>query len=605
LKIKLKIKIFLDKMDSSLPPIASLNNLSKTILEEIEYLPNEFRQKSEEVQKLRQELNELKIKYNKKENLLNKTTKDIINIESDLVYNYDELDNAKSEQKILINELNEESFNLFRNNFYKLDEEYYKRILCFLKYENIYEDELNFLLLKTEDLNSLLRDSYSYFKSIEDKEKYQELKNKILNIQKGNTIKLNFKKNNLHKSKPFNIILNFIDNTFKIIDINNKIKEMKLDINEKNEIKENLFIEIKILKNDINEKNNKLDNINIYTKRINNILIKFNKFFANNENIKIQNHNINNIENNNNSEKKLFYLKDTNTNILIDNNKIINSNLNYHENNSNNFYVSVNNCSKDNKIMNKSFKSNSSLDISTSNISPNNIKIISINSNSNPGNSRNPKKNSIPNTPNNPNILKNNRVNMQMSASSSNESKKIKIGSLPLYQSSSTAQKYKNKIIKTNSYEKEDSKKMFFCNDITPGEKNKSFYKSENNHLINENNIENNLPRTNQLLYQSLKISRNNLNNNFDKEIKIKKSNKIKIINVKKDKIDDEDNIEIEDNEKDKETIVDNYNNNILVEFKKDENNNKNTKLFSNGSIYNNNRKIKKIIENNKFNNKK
>ena len=592
-------------MDSSLPPIASLNNLSKTILEEIEYLPNEFRQKSEEVQKLRQELNELKIKYNKKENLLNKTTKDIINIESDLVYNYDELDNAKSEQKILINELNEESFNLFRNNFYKLDEEYYKRILCFLKYENIYEDELNFLLLKTEDLNSLLRDSYSYFKSIEDKEKYQELKNKILNIQKGNTIKLNFKKNNLHKSKPFNIILNFIDNTFKIIDINNKIKEMKLDINEKNEIKENLFIEIKILKNDINEKNNKLDNINIYTKRINNILIKFNKFFANNENIKIQNHNINNIENNNNSEKKLFYLKDTNTNILIDNNKIINSNLNYHENNSNNFYVSVNNCSKDNKIMNKSFKSNSSLDISTSNISPNNIKIISINSNSNPGNSRNPKKNSIPNTPNNPNILKNNRVNMQMSASSSNESKKIKIGSLPLYQSSSTAQKYKNKIIKTNSYEKEDSKKMFFCNDITPGEKNKSFYKSENNHLINENNIENNLPRTNQLFYQSLKISRNNLNNNFDKEIKIKKSNKIKIINVKKDKIDDEDNIEIEDNEKDKETIVDNYNNNILVEFKKDENNNKNTKLFSNGSIYNNNRKIKKIIENNKFNNKK
>ena len=591
-------------MDSSLPPIASLNNLSKTILEEIEYLPNEFRQKSEEVQKLRQELNELKIKYNKKENLLNKTTKDIINIESDLVYNYDELDNAKSEQKILINELNEESFNLFRNNFYKLDEEYYKRILCFLKYENIYEDELNFLLLKTEDLNSLLRDSYSYFKSIEDKEKYQELKNKILNIKKGNTIKLNFKKNNLHKSKPFNIILNFIDNTFKIIDINNKIKEMKLDINEKNEIKENLFIEIKILKNDINEKNNKLDNINIYTKRINNILIKFNKFFANNENIKIQNHNINNIENNNNSEKKLFYLKD-NTNILIDNNKIINSNLNYHENNSNNFYVSVNNCSKDNKIMNKSFKSNSSLDISTSNISPNNIKIISINSNSNPGNSRNPKKNSIPNTPNNPNILKKNRVNMQMSASSSNESKKIKIGSLPLYQSSSTAQKYKNKIIKTNSYEKEDSKKMFFCNDITPGEKNKSFYKSENNHLINENNIENNLPRTNQLFYQSLKISRNNLNNNFDKEIKIKKSNKIKIINVKKDKIDDEDNIEIEDNEKDKETIVDNYNNNILVEFKKDENNNKNTKLFSNGSIYNNNRKIKKIIENNKFNNKK
>ena len=116
------------------------NILSKTILDEIESLPGEFREKSEEVRNLQKELNELKTNYNNKENTLNKLTKEIISLENDLVYNYDEVNNFKSEQKIIITELDEEAFNLFRNNFYKLDEEYYKKILCFLKYENDFED---------------------------------------------------------------------------------------------------------------------------------------------------------------------------------------------------------------------------------------------------------------------------------------------------------------------------------------------------------------------------------------------------------------------------------------------------------------------------------
>ena len=58
------------------------------------------------------------------------------------------------------------------------------------------------------------------------------------------------------------------------------------------------------------------------------------------------------------------------------------------------------------------------------------------------------------------------------------------------------------------------------------------------------------------------------------------------------------------DKEKDKETIVDDYNNNILVEFKKNETN-KNKKPINNLGIYNNKNKIIKINENNKFNNKK
>ena len=611
------------------------NILSKTILDEIESLPGEFREKSEEVRNLQKELNELKTNYNNKENTLNKLTKEIISLENDLVYNYDEVNNFKSEQKIIITELDEEAFNLFRNNFYKLDEEYYKKILCFLKYENDFEEELNFLLLKPEDLHELLRDSYNHFKSMENNNKYQEIKNKILNNKKRNTIKLNLNINKnkindngnkigkMELSKPFNIIFNFIENTFKIIDINNKINEIKTDINNKNEIKEKLYIETKLLKNTINEKQENLNNINIYIKRMNNILIKFKNFFGNHNHILKNkaayiNNNINNNEkiemenNHNNIDKKILYLKNNinNSNILINNNEIINSNLNNFESNSNNFYHSVNNCSKNNLMLNKSSKSNSSLDNSSSNISPNNIKIISINSNTGFGNPKSSiNKKQIVNTPKNSNAYNRNRVNLPKSNSNSNENKKIKIGSLPLFHQTHMPTNKNHKIIKTNSYEKDDTKKISLNNMISSTEHNNTYKKSDNDYFLDENISEKNSIRTNPQLYHSLKLLGENIHINLNKENVIKNMNKIKIINDNKNKHDEESVKEIENkeaNDKDKETIVDNYNNNILVEFKKDENNkkdfNRNKKLYNNTGIYNNNRKIIKMIEKKKLN---
>jgi len=607
------------------------NIVSKTILDEIESLPGEFREKSEEVRNLQKELNELKINYNNKENTLNKLTKEIISLENDLVYNYDEINNFKSEQKIIITEIDEEAFNLFRNNLYKLDEEYYKKILCFLKYENDFEDELNFLLLKYEDLHELLRDSYNHFKSMEYNNKYQELKNKILINKKRNTIKLNLNSNKnksndngnkttkIELSKPFNIIFNFIENTFKIIDINNTIKEIKADINNKNEMKEKFYIETKLLKNAINEKQENLNNINIYIKRMNNILIKYKNFFGSHNTIHKSkpaniNNNINNNEkiekenNNINLDKKILYLKNNinNSNILINNNEIINSNLNNLENNSNNFYHSVNNCSKNNMMLNKSSKSNSSLDNSSSNISPNNIKIISINSNTGIGNLKstlNKKQNT--NTPKNSNAYKRNRVNLPKSNSNSNENKKIKIGSLPLFHANNIQKNKNNKIIKTNSYEKDDSKKISLKNIISATEQNNTYKKVDNDNFLDENNSEKNSIRTNPQLYHSLKILEENIHINLNKENIVKNLNKIEIINDKNNKYDDESEKEKE-NDKDKETIVDNYNNNILVEFKKEENNkkefNRNKKIYNNAGIYNNNRKIIKMLEKKKLN---
>jgi hypothetical protein len=191
--------------------------------------------------------------------------------------------------------------------------------------------------------------------------------------------------------------------------------------------------------------------------------------------------------------------------------------------------------------------------------------------------------------------------------SNSNENKKIKISSLPIYHSS--INKNKNKIIiKTNSYDKEESKKIPLYNLIPASEQNKSYRKLDEDYFLDENINEKNSTRTNPTLYHSLKLVGNNINNinmNFNQENQIKNIDGIKIINDKSNKSMKkllENKKEIEEN--DKETITD-YNNNILVEFKKDEINkkeiNRTKKIFNSTGIYNNNRKIIKTNEKNKL----
>ena len=63
------------------------NSLSKNIIQEIESLPMEFRQKTEEVRHLHAELNELSLKNTKKENQIEKISKEIIKIENELSSN--------------------------------------------------------------------------------------------------------------------------------------------------------------------------------------------------------------------------------------------------------------------------------------------------------------------------------------------------------------------------------------------------------------------------------------------------------------------------------------------------------------------------------------
>ena len=123
------------------------NILSKNILKEIEALPKEFREKSDEVRELQVELNKLRSNYSRKENQINIISKEIINLENDLTKNLTEISKMKCEQKLMIESLNEEYFKMFRENFYKIPKNYQEIILTFLKYEGNYKEELNFLLI--------------------------------------------------------------------------------------------------------------------------------------------------------------------------------------------------------------------------------------------------------------------------------------------------------------------------------------------------------------------------------------------------------------------------------------------------------------------------
>ena len=577
-------------------------SLSSNILKEIELLPSEFKEKSEEVRLLQKHLHELNSKYNKKESQIDKLSRDIIKIENNLISNLEENGKIKSEQRLIMDSLNEESFKNFTQNFYKIPNNYQQIILIFLQYEGKYKDELNFLMIKQDNFNALFRDSYSFFKSIEefDSEKYESCRDKITNLKNGDNFRFNKSiksdKNKNNKNKlmhPFDIIIDFIDNTFKIVDNRKYNKEIIKNIKIESATKEKLFIENKILKNEINEMQEKLKNINLYIKHINNISIKYKNFFCNSNNPKFNNtpnSKISDIKDNENKKAQSainndFHIKNKillsskvnneeklnlkNDKIIFNNpNKILitsniskdekfKNNFEFVQNQSNNIIHAVNNCKK-NSSSNIPSTKNSTQDLL--NNPNNNIKIISIVTSSIPEN-MNISNNSFININNYDNNNTNKINSFSIDYNHRNPNNKIKIGLISMYQST-TSKKYKNKIAKTNSFEQVDSGKISICNQGFINESNKSI--SE----IQDIKIEDKIPlNSNKQLYYSYQFNDDINNDN--------KNNK---------------------EEDAKKTIVDNFN---IVKLKGNESKNINIRKNQNFSpgIYNNSRKILKLNE--------
>ena len=637
------------------------NLLSENILKEIKSLPIEFKEKSKQVKILNSEINELQSLYKKTENNIDKISKEIINIENTLSYNLEKIRKIKMEQKLKIDSLTEESFKKFNKNFYKIPNNFQNIILIFLNYEGELKDQLNFLLLKHENLIQLLKDSYSYFNSLEefDKEKYEICRDKIKKLKKENTLRLSWNKlDNKNPKKlqnPFDIIIEFIDNTFKIIDENDNNKKMNENIIQKSSDKGNLFIQNKLLLQQIKEKQETLKNINIYINFMNNILIKSKNFSnilcseKNSITTKPKSNLESNFENNiilEGKQSKSFIInnKSDNSEIIINpkvntneklknnnnemilkssviNNEKIKNNINYIEkieiikedkyknqnklndidfvdNSNNNFYYAVNNCKKKESITNiqplSEYISNH----------PNNIKVISIvnTSKKNLVNSFNSdidnsnKLNSYSIDYNNEkNKISNNNKN-NISNKNGKEGKKIKIDLLSMNKYGNP-NKNRNRFIKTNSSDQITSKKINIQNKINPI-------------LTNKQNISyheiNNIPNkeiNNQIYNQinHINIQNNDINlidgrKKLCYSFKVNNEQNIESINFNNN------NHKIQKNEKEIENKNKDFIRKIIID-NENKGNNVNKKIKYNLSslgIYNNSRKIidkNKIID--------
>ena len=279
-----------------------------------------------EVGNLQIEVNGLKYKLSNQEKLLENLSKEIMNLEKKLYSNLLTISKFKAEQKKIMDCLNEDSFKVFNQNFNKIPNEHQEIILLFFRYENKYKEELNFILNKWENLQSLLKNSYSFFKTLEeiDKDNYNNYEKRFIDLKKKN--------NQNSQMKPFKQIFDFINNTLQIIDLNKMNKKLNVQIEEKNKNKNNKFMENKILEESIKEKQEKLKNISIYIKHLNNILIKYKNFFGNSLSSK-----------NNTNFKNNYYIKKNNTN----NNEYIDTTMikNYADKagkpKKNNFYLSI------------------------------------------------------------------------------------------------------------------------------------------------------------------------------------------------------------------------------------------------------------------------
>jgi len=637
------------------------NLLSENILKEIKSLPIEFKEKSKQVKILNSEINELQSIYKKTENNIDKISKEIINIENTFSNNLEKIRKIKLEQKLKIDSLTEESFKNFNKNFYKIPNNFQNIILIFLNYEGELKDQLNFLLLKHENLIQLLKDSYSYFKSLEefDKEKYEICRDKIKKLKKENNLRLSWNKlDNKNPKKlqnPFDIIIEFIDNTFKIIDENDNNKKMNENIIQKSSDKGNLFIQNKLLLQQIKEKQETLKNINIYINFMNNILIKSKNFSnilcseKNSITTKPKSNLESNFENNiilEGKQSKSFIInnKSDNSEIIINpkvntneklknnnnemilkssviNNEKIRNNINYIEkieiikedkyknqnklndmdfvdNSNNNFYYAVNNCKKKDSITNiqplSEYISNN----------PNNIKVISI-VNTSKKNLVNSFNSDIDNSNklNSYSIDYNNEKNKISNNNKNNiyningkEGKKIKIDLLSMNKYGNP-NKNRNRFIKTNSSDQITSKKINIQNKINPILTNK-----QNISYHEINNIPN--KEINNQIYNQ--INHINIQNND-----------INLIDGRKKlcysfKVNDEQNIEsinfnnnnhkIQKNEKEIENKNKDFIRKIIID-NENKGNNVNKKIKYNLSslgIYNNSRKIidkNKIID--------
>ena len=237
------------------------NLLTNELKKELNILPKKLREKKNELSAISRDillLKEKSIFFNKE---LEKTSNNIISLEKDFSLLIIKNDNLKSQQKIILNSINNDLVN-FDNIFCKDDAKLKELLSIFFNFENGFSEQLPKLLENNTELTSLLIGSYSYLKMLQNdiNQKYQQIKNKINNILIG--IK------DLYNNTPFSLIINYIENIFKLLDNKEKINTFEKQNESLNNKKNEIFIKLKIIEENKKEKENNLNIIENYVNEL-------------------------------------------------------------------------------------------------------------------------------------------------------------------------------------------------------------------------------------------------------------------------------------------------------------------------------------------------
>ena len=245
--------------------------LSNQIKKELSLLPKIVREKKNEIEVTKNSISSLKEKYNSFYKELEKISLNITSLEKDFTLLLIKNDNIKSHQKIILNSINNEMPFNFNNNIFKHEKKLREFLLTFLNFKNDFSNQFPLVLSDNIEITSLLIGAYSYLKLVQnDMPKiYQEIKNKI-------DKELNeMKELNTNKNFSLDLILNYIENIFKLLDN----KEKTVIFEKKNELlnqkKNEIFIKMKLIEEQKKEKELNLKIINNYISEIAHIIDQY------------------------------------------------------------------------------------------------------------------------------------------------------------------------------------------------------------------------------------------------------------------------------------------------------------------------------------------
>ena len=275
--------------------------LSNQIKKELSLLPKIVREKKNEIEVTKNSISSLKEKYNSFYKEFEKISLNITSLEKEFTLLLIKNDNIKSHQKIILNSINNEMPFNFNNNIFKHEKKLREFLLTFLNFKNDFSNQFPLVLSDNIEITSLLIGAYSYLKLVQNDMPniYQEIKNKIdKELNEMNEL-------NTNKNFSLDLILNYIENIFKLLDN----REKTVIFEKKNELlnqkKNEIFIKMKLIEEQKKEKELNLKIINNYISEIAHIIDQYkilirysktNRLSSNKKNILNNNSNINGIQ---------------------------------------------------------------------------------------------------------------------------------------------------------------------------------------------------------------------------------------------------------------------------------------------------------------------